>query len=312
MRRRMLVAAAMFAASIHAVPALAQNAPGTTFRDCADCPELVVVAGGRFLMGAAPGEEEREGAPESYRGRSQPRVSVSVESFMLGRYEVTRGEFAAFVAETGRATQGNCWYWDFSDSKAKNDDPAKNWRNPGFPQTNRHPVVCVDWNDAQAYVAWLGRKTGKAYRLPSEAEWEYAARAGTRTTRPWGNAAGGACDHANVWDESAKGTYSNAINLHPCSDGFVRTAPAGSFQPNRFGLYDVIGNVLEWVEDCWNGTLAEMPANGAARLSGDCSRRVGRGGSWADDPGLARPASRGRNGTGDRSDFLGFRVARTR
>ncbi len=310
--RRTLVIAATFAASVHAVSAFAQNAPGTTFRDCAECPEMVVIPGGRFVMGAAPGEEEREGVPEPIRGWSQPRVDLTVDSFMLGRYEVTRGEYAAFIAETGRPTGGNCWYWDFAEGKAKNDEPGRNWRNPGFAQTGRHPVVCVDWNDAQAYVAWLGRKTGKAYRLPNEAEWEYAARAGTTTTRPWGNAAGGACDHANVWDESAKGTYSNAINLHPCSDGFVHTAPAGSFQPNRFGLYDMIGNAWEWTQDCWNQTLAGVPTNGAARLSGDCSRRVMRGGSWFSGPRSARPANRDGVDAGARSSDLGFRVARTR
>ena len=127
-----------------------------------------------------------------------------------------------------------------------------------------------------------------------------------------GNSASDACQHANVWDEGVKSTYSNAINMHPCSDGFVHTAPVGSFAPNGFGLFDMIGNAWEWVQDCWNGTLAGMPANGAARVSGDCSRRVGRGGFWSSEPRGGRSASRSETDTGSRNSRVGFRVARTR
>ncbi len=311
MNPRGLVTAAFFIAAIaRASPALAESAPGTTFRDCAQCPEMVVVSSGRFIMGAAPGEEEREGVPESFRGRSQPRVDVTIASFALGRYEVTRGEFEEFVAETGYTVGGGCYSidgegkWELS--------PRLDWRNPGFTQSVRHPVVCVSWDDASAYAAWLSRKTGKAYRLPSEAEWEYAARAGSQATRPWGASADDACEHENVWDQGVKSTYPNAISMHACSDGFVHTSPVGSFRSNSFGLHDMIGNAWEWVQDCWNDTLAGMPDSGAARLSGDCSRRVGRGGSWFDNPGVARSANRDGDDPGSRYASIGFRVARSR
>lgn len=284
------IAAAACAVAVGlAVPALGQSA-GSTFRDCPQCPEMVVVPGGRFLMGAAPGEEEREGVPEKFRGRSQPRVVLAIGSFALGRYEVTRGQFASFVAETGHAVGAGCYH--LTDEGKVELNPGLNWRNPGFVQTDAHPVVCINWNDAAAYVAWLSRKTGRGYRLPSEAEWEYAARAGSQTTRPWGNVSGDACAHANVWDLSTKERYPNFGGHHPCPDGFTYTAPVGAFNANAFGLHDMIGNVWEWTQDCWNGTLAGMPANGAARLIGDCSRRVVRGGSWYFYPWFARPAYR--------------------
>lgn len=283
--------------------------PGTVFRDCPQCPGMVVVPAGGFVMGAAPGEEEREEVHNAFRGFSQPRVTLQIGAFALGRYEVTRGQFTAFVAETGHALGGGCWFYD-AEGKWELT-PSLNWRSPGFAQTDRHPVVCVDWNDAAAYAAWLGRKTGKTYRLPSEAEWEYAARAGSQTARPWGNAAGDACAHANVWDMSVKQTYPNATNMHPCSDGFVHTAPVGAFTANAFGLHDMIGNVWEWTQDCRNGTLAGMPDNGSARMAGDCSQRVGRGGSWNDNPRVARSAYRAWGGTGIWTSYRGFRLART-
>lgn len=306
--KRCFAAAACAAALGQAVAALGQSAPGTTFRDCPNCPEMVTIPAGRFVMGAAPGEEEREGVPKEYRGLSEPRIALQIGRFALGRYEVTRSEFAAFVAETGHKLGGGCYATDEQEKWALN--ARLDWRNPGFAQTDRHPVVCVSWNDAVAYVAWLGRKTGKNYRLPSEAEWEYAARAGSQTARPWGNAASDACAYANVWDFSAKKKYAQATKVIPCTDGFVHTAPVGSFAANAFGLHDMIGNVWEWVQDCWNETLAGMPVDGAARQAGDCRRRVGRGGSWESGPGIARTAFRYKDIPGLREHQLGFRVAR--
>ena len=289
---RLLVLASA-AALVHVAAALGQGTPGSAFRDCPECPEMVVIPAGRFIMGAAPGEEEREGVPERFRGRAEPRAEIEVASFALGRFEVAVGEFAAFMDQTRHLVfTGNCRtaFWVLNSKL--------DWRNPGFAQTGRHPVVCVSRSDAIAYVDWLRRKTGKAYRLPSEAEWEYAARAGAETSRPWGDSAADACRHANVAG-------------YPCSHGFTAAAPIGSFAPNRFGVYDMIGNVWEFLEDCWNETLAGMPKNGRARRDGDCIYRVQRGGAWHGDAWQARSATRWLGTHGAQAVILGFRVART-
>ena len=164
----------------------------------------------------------------------------------------------------------------------------------------RRPVMNVSWEDARAYVQWLSRETGQRYRLLTEAEWEYVARAGTTTSRYWGQSEAGQCRYANGED-----------GFGPCPDGYENTAPVGSFQPNAFGLYDVLGNVLEWTEDCWNGDYSGAPTNGSAWQAGDCSLRVLRGGSWGNYPRSLRSAFRFRNPVGDRNLSFGFRVART-
>ena len=161
-------------------------------------------------------------------------------------------------------------------------------------------MINVTWDDAQAYVSWLSQQTGARYRLLSEAEWEYVARAGSRTARYWGESELGQCRNANGEDPYVS-----------CSDGYLATAPVGSFAPNVFGLYDVIGNVYEWTQDCWNGSYAGAPTDGSAWQSGDCSGRVPRGGSWVSFPRNLRSASRGRARSVFREDFYGFRVART-
>ena len=158
------------------------------------------------------------------------------------------------------------------------------------------PVINVSWDDARSYVSWLSRRTGERYRLPSESEWEYAARAGSTSKYSWGNEVG-----------------RNRANCNGCGsrwDG-QRTAPVGSFAPNAFGLYDMHGNVYEWVEDCWNGSYADAPSDGGARLSGDCAKRVLRGGSWYVDPRYLRAAARNGSTAGYRNSGDGFRVART-
>ena len=157
-------------------------------------------------------------------------------------------------------------------------------------------MVNVSWDDAQAYVEWLSAQTGAEYRLPSEAEWEYAARAGTTTRYHWG-------------DEVVSGR----ANCYGCSRQLDvdRTAPVGSFAPNAFGLYDMHGNVFEWVQDCWNGSYVVAPSDGSARLRGNCGERVLRGGSWDGSPRNLRAATRLRSTTGFRGGYSGFRVART-
>ena len=241
---------------------------GASFKDCAKCPKMVVIPGGTFLMGSNAGKP-----------REKPAHRVVVRRFALGRYEVTFAEWDYCV------TAGGCS--NRLRGSIKNDE--------GWGRGNR-PVIYVSWKDAKQYVAWLSRKTGKRFRLPSEAEWEYAARAGTRTKYWWGNAVGIGKANCNGcgsrWDKQ-------------------KTAPVGSFRPNHFGLYDVHGNVWEWVEDCYNKSYAGAPSNGRPwTSSGDCSKRVLRGGSWSFNPRHLRSALRFWIGTEFRSISLGFRVAR--
>ena len=256
--------------------------PGDTFRDCPECPEMVVVREGRFRMGSTAGHDDELPVHE---------VTIA-RQFAVGVNEVTRGEFARFVSATGRSMGNACWTYEGGEWKERS---GRHWRSPGFSQTDSHPVVCVSWSDAKAYVRWLSRETGEAYRLLSEAEWEYVARAGTTTAYWWGNGIGRS--RANCGDG--------------CGDSYRYTAPVGSFSANPFGLYDMHGNVWEWVEDCWNGSYRGAPSDGSAWTSGDCARRVLRGGSWHFSPRGLRSAIRFRYSTGNRDSHAGFRVART-
>ena len=274
---------------------------GATFRDCPTCPELVVIPAGEFLMGSPASEEGR------YENEG-PQRRVAAERFALGRYEVTRGEYAAFVAATGRngdrcRVLNDDGRWEWSDRAS--------WRSPGFPQTDEDPVVCVSWDDARAYVRWLSGETGRRYRLPSNAEWEYAARAGTSTSWYWGEGPTGQCSNANGADAAAHQRFESWTLAVSCNDGRVFTAPVGTFAGNRFGLFDMLGNVWEWVEDCWHDSYGVAPSDGRAWTSGgDCGRRVYRGGSWGYPPRGLRAAVRARGDTGVRSAEIGFRVAR--
>ncbi|HEX2886380.1 SUMF1/EgtB/PvdO family nonheme iron enzyme [Vineibacter terrae] len=282
-------------------------------RDCEKCPELVHIPPGSFVMGAAPDEHAREGVPEELARTELPQHKVTIAyAFSMGRNEVTRGEFAAFVEATGRQ-MGNVCYGAASDGRL-GDIQGGSWRTPGFPQTDRDPVVCVTWADASAYVGWLSRETGKTYRLPTEAEWEYAARAGTTFARYWGDSPQGACRHGNFADLGIAAKFNwprRPESIFMCDDGHAYTARVGTFAANAFGLHDMLGNVWEWTSDCWNETYAAAPATGAARTDGDCSRRVGRGSSWYNAPKYSRAASRSWFVAGNRFSFLGFRIART-
>jgi formylglycine-generating enzyme required for sulfatase activity len=262
---------------------------------CGDCPEMVRIPGGSFMMGASSGEQ---GSQDDER----PRHSVQVEAFALGKYEVTRAQFAAFVDASGHQASGGCYTWSGSEWKLQSD---KDWRDPGFSQSSKHPVACVSFNDAQAYIRWLNGKTGRRYRLPTEAEWEYAARAGTDTARYWGDDADEACGYANVGDQSAKRTFSD-WTIHNCDDGYVYTAPVGSFSPNRFGLHDMLGNVWEWTcseyTERYDGSENECINDASAR-------RVNRGGSWSTRPAYVRSAIRYGLEPTARNGSLGFRLA---
>ena len=275
---------------------------GTVFRECVTCSELVVVPAGTFLMGSAPGD--REG-----RGNEGPQHRVSVARIALGVHEVTRDEYAAFVAATDRTSDSPCYA--FEEGPVYSPREEATWRSPGYPQAGDHPVTCVSWEDARAYARWLGAETGARYRLPSEAEWEHAARGGTATRRPWGDAAAGQCGYANGADRTAPERF-EGLPVADCTDGMVRTSPVGAFAANAFGLRDMLGNVWEWVEDCWHEGYEGAPGDGSAWTSdGDCSRRVLRGGSWLSRPVILRSGTRRGIAAGTRYDSFGFRVART-
>ena len=294
------------------MPALAQTpAPGRSFRDCSNgCPEMVVVPQGRFTMGAPAGEEERENLPNQLRGRSVPQHSITIpHKLAIAKFDVTRDEYAQFVAETNRPDPDSCITPTASGTFIATNG---NWHSPGFPQTGRDPVVCVGWDDAQAYVSWLSAKTGHVYRLPTEAEWEYAARAGTTTARYGSDNPAEFCRYTNVGDldYSEQHPGDSGVN-RACRDGYAFTSPVGSFPPNQYGLYDMLGNVMDWTEDCWNINYTGAPTDGTAWLTGDCSRRVVHGGSWDADLRVVRSAMRRGILTSNRNTTFGFRVART-
>ena len=305
-------AKALSAAAVKEAPRAVQR-PGTVFQDCADCPRMVVVPAGDFAMGS-PAAEAGRGSDEG------PARTVAIaQPFALGRSEVTVAEFRRFVEDAGYRTEAErdsraqgCGGFVYVDPGAAAPPPAvTSWRSPGLAQAlaDSHPVLCVSWNDARAYAQWLSRKTGKRYRLPSEAEWEYAARAGSGAARFWGDDPAQACRYANVADQSRFQAFGFG-QKHECTDGHYFTAPAGGYQPNRFGLYDMIGNVWEWTEDCWSASYAAAPSDGSARVAGECAQRVLRGGSWSTAPAFARSAARHKNAADFRDNLTGFRVAR--
>lgn len=285
---------------------LQRLAAGTVFRDCANCPELVVIPPGSVTVGLPESEAEQNNG-------QGPQNSLSIPAAIgLGKYEVTRAQFARFVRESGHAATGGCFVWNGGKYE---QDASRDWRNPGFAQTENDPVVCVNWNDAKAYTGWLTKKTGKRYRLPTEVEWEYAARAGDRTARPWGDGdnAGGACRYANVADATAKRVVPGTASwtFHECNDNRAYTAPAGRYRPNAFGLHDMLGNAWEWTEDCLKEEFAGTAPDDGDRPNRECARRVLRGGAWVDSPAFVRYDFRFFIASDDRDFYAGFRVART-
>lgn len=258
-----LIALAAPAAAQAPDAATAPLKPGTVFRDCSECPEMVTLPPGIFIMGSPKGDDkERPAHPVRVR-----------KSFAIGKFEITFDEWSACVRE-----------------KACQVDPDDHGWGKG-----RRPVINLDFPTIKQYTAWLSKKTKHVYRLPSESEWEYAARSGSTTDYPWGDTMepgrANCRDCGTEW--SAKGS-----------------APVGSFAPNGFGLYDLNGNVWEWVEDCWNPDHTNAPGDTRPRLTGECAFRVVRGGSWYYFRKLARNSYRVKWVVEDKSYNVGFRVVR--
>jgi len=291
-------------------PSTWAGAPGSVFRDCADCSEMVVLPTGSFTMGSSAEEKawaaSQVGSAEGVADEA-PQHSVSLPSFAVAKYDVTRGEYAAFVRETGYRAGDGCGKDSFKWQKQAD----RSWQNPGFHQTDRDPVVCVSWQDANAYIAWLTGKVRQKssasrdgpYRLPSESEWEYAARAGTSSRFWWGDDDTATSDHA--WYKPNSGGH---------------THPVGLKGANALGLYDMVGNVWQWTADCYAERYSSVPTEGRANETGvidprpngtkECMR-VDRGGSFSFRPWALRSATRERNPVDYRDAYMGFRVTRT-
>lgn len=281
--------------------ALEQHAVGSVFSDCdSHCPTMVVIPAGQFVMGS----------PLSEFGRSPsegPRQSISIEyEFALSEHEVTRREFAQFVESTGYQSQGCTIYQDGEWFQQQ----SKSWQHPGFLQNDLEPVTCISWDDARAYVAWLAKQTQQPYRLPTAAEWEYVARAGTNSPYPWGYNEDFACEYGNVADQYAGERFPGWLT-HDCVDGAYYTRTVTELPANPLGVRGLIGNVFEWVEDCWQPDYRGWPLDGKANQKADCAERELKGGSWFSQPQYTRPAYRNHFPSDARSATFGIRVART-
>jgi formylglycine-generating enzyme required for sulfatase activity len=255
--------------------------------DGPEYPRIIVLPAGEYTMGSSASEQGRlanEGPPH--------RVRIAA-SFAVSQYPVTMGEFARFAAETHHDMGEACFTMEHGEYKLR---ARRDYLHVGFPQTRNGPALCLNFADAQAYVAWLSKKTGHSYRLLSEAEYEYANRAGTVTAYWWGDDIGRGrtnCDGCGSrWDNR-------------------QLAPVGSFGPNPFGLYDTTGNTLSWLADCWTADYARSPADGSADMNGDCDLHDLRGGSLHSPPRALRSAARSRHWFSLRNITVGLRIART-
>ncbi|MES1219094.1 MAG: formylglycine-generating enzyme family protein [Bacteroidota bacterium] len=286
--------------------------PGQTFRDCQSCPEMIVIPAGSFMMGAPPDDSMRY-------DEEGPVHRVTIHQFAVAKFDITTGQWAAFASATHRPSHKGCL------AAALEFDSTASWCHPGFMQEENHPVVCLSWDDVQDYLQWINKQAGGKYRLLTEAEWEYAARAGTATTFPWGTTPDR--DYANYGNDSCCSGFSSG------KDQWVYTSPVDAFPPNQFGLYDMNGNVLQFVQDCFSPSYTKLPVNGYAynvntqlKMSGDlavmnatnsCDYRMLRGGDWGDPPRMIRSAFRnwvappGFTIHTYRSSGLGFRIAKT-
>ena len=267
--------------------------------------KFALIPPGTFLMGTPDTESGRE------KNEAQHRVTLT-KPFMLGIHDVTMGQFRQFVTienyQTDAEKLGGAICWRDLEGRESKKDAAANWKNPGFIQTDDHPVVCVSLNDAQQYCAWLSKKEGKVYRISTEAEWEYACRAGTQSAYPWGDRPDEGKGWANCVDLTAKEAFPQWTSFQ-WQDGFVYTSPVGSFKPNAFGLYDMIGNVWQWCTD-WGADYPDGAATDPVGPKQNMSTRVRvlRGGAWNSGPVFSRSGVRVGDDTNGSGFNTGFRI----
>lgn len=275
--------------------------PGQVRRESVTGLEFVWVPGGCFGMGSPPQETGR-------KNDEGPAHEVCEDGIWMGRTEVTNGAFLRFVEATGYRTDAERegFAWGLKDRNLVKR-PGDSWKQTGYEQTEGHPVVNVSWNDARAMVEWLSGRTGLTFRLPTEAEWEYGCRAGTQTARFWGDDPGLACLYANVADREHKKKFPEFL-IHDCSDGFVFTAPAGRYQPNAFGLFDMLGNVSEWCEDPYAKDVYATHTRKNPQAAAHGPDRVIRGGGFRGKPDTVRCADRQKHDAAHRRGGLGFRL----
>ncbi len=282
-----------------------------SFKDCKTCPEMVMIPQGSVYIGSS---EDEIGRKKGERKRVKATIATS---FAMAKNEVTLAQFRVFMEETKHKSEVplrdgepliGCNYYD---GKSYGYVAEHNWDNPGYPQREDAPVVCVSWSDAKAYADWLTKKTGRVYRVPSTVEFEYASRAGSTAAWFWGTDPTKACEYANVGDRS----FANAFPTRPtfpCEDGYVYTASVGKFKPNAFGLHDMVGNAWEWTNDCFHNDLSNAPLDGSsweANENDECIYRTPKGGSWISGISWGRAAVRSRDQAHYKSFMLGFRVA---
>lgn len=285
-------------------------APGKTLRDCPECPELVVIAAGAFTMGSTPEETAGAGVPEARARNEEPSVTVTIaRSFAIGRYELTIGEFRAFARDTGFKATPGCFGFK---NKSWALFPEATWEAPGHPVTDRHPAMCLNAGEYGQYLAWLSRKTGATYRLPTEAEWERTARLGTPAGQVFRAGDAGACRQFNAADRQFTVNYDDKWPAFACDDGYLITAPVGNYAANALRMYDVLGNVAELTADCFVGGHTGQPTDGSARRFAPepCNPLVFKGGSWAGEPSFLRPAFRVAATAEVRGNGFGMRVLR--
>ncbi|MCC6777916.1 MAG: SUMF1/EgtB/PvdO family nonheme iron enzyme [Hyphomicrobiales bacterium] len=285
---------------------------GDSFRECSDCPPMQVVPAGSFAMGSPQVEPGRSDDEDDMAGPGGNAVAISItRPFAIGRHEVTRGQFAAFVQATGYQVEPGC----FARELRRQLRPELSWIRPGFEQGDNHPVTCVSWRDAMRYVQWLSGITGASYRLPTEAEWEYAARGGSSARFAFGDNELDIRRYGNGADLTSREADPDWI-VAPCRDGYRFTAPVGTFAANGFGLYDLHGNVWEWTADCQTDSLRGTSDRDAApevavrRACTAETARMLRGGSWSDPPRRLRSAVRIAGPPDARDNIVGFRVVR--
>lgn len=283
-------------------------------------PPMVTIPAGKFLMG-----DPQSPASDGQMISAAPQHQVSIKSFQLSKYEITVKQFRQFVEATGYqagSAPGECWKWVKPGTGAFPDAPFSPapglWNSPQYAPSDYHPVMCVSWQDAQAYAKWLSKATGKHYRLPSEAEWEYAARAGTAGDYPGDGKPDSMCRYGKGFDASAQAAFARDLGwerkMPPCDDQAPYTAVVGSFPPNAYGLFDMLGNVAEYVEDCQHNDYQGAPVDGSAWTSqckaGEERMQITRGGSYGANLPQLSLSLRSHAGPDNRSALgEGFRLA---